>query len=113
MPAISSCGKKIVFSSTRDGKTYHLRLLELDPVGKTVEKIKTLTFGYADLHPCFTPDGQKVIFSSNRGGYKHEKPLSFFFNPQSYGDIFCLDLNSLNVIQLTSTPYEDSTATSI
>lgn len=105
-PSISHCGERVAFSSTNDGKTYHLRLLDL----KNGE-ITNLTEGSADTHACFSPKGDKLVFSSNRGGHKIEGPLSFFFNPQPYGDIWTIDLTSRKITQLTSSPYEDSLPT--
>lgn len=105
-PAISPDRKQIAFSSTKDKKTYSLQLLNL-----ATRSVETLTKGFVDVHCAFSPDGQHLVFSSNRGGQQVEKPLSFFFNPQSYGDNYILDIQSRNVTKITSSPYEDSTPT--
>jgi len=103
-PSLSACGKWVVYSSSEDKKTYSLRLLNLE-----ADTVENLTNGYVDIHACFSPDGSQLVFSSNRGGSKVETPLSFFFNPQAYGDIYIMDLNSRKITQITSSPYEDST----
>ena len=105
-PAISPCGNYAAFSSTKDHITYHIRRLDLG--NKKVEK---LTRGFVDIHVSFSPDGDQLVFTSNRGGLKVETPLSFFFNPQAYGDTYILDINSRKITQITSSPYEDSTPT--
>ncbi len=97
-------GERVVFSSTIDKKRYRLKMLDL----KTRE-VQVLTEGFVDIHARFSPDGKFLVFTSNRGGMKTEKPLCFFFNPQPYGDLFLLDMETKRITQLTSSPYEDST----
>lgn len=94
----------VVFSSTVDRKSYSLKCLDLRS-----RHVSKLTEGFVDIHACFSPDGRQLVFTSNRGGMKVERPLCFFFNPQPYGDLFLLDMQTKVVRQLTSSPYEDST----
>ncbi len=105
-PSFSPCGNYVAYSSTEDKKTYNLRLLNLAD-----QSVINLTEGFVDIHVCFSPDGMKLVFTSNRGGIKVETPLSYFFNPQAYGDTFIQDINSRKITQITSSPYEDSTPT--
>lgn len=57
MPAISPDGQKIAFCSDRGG-SYNLYLMSIRG-GQPVQ----LTSGTVDLHPSFSPDGTRIVFS--------------------------------------------------
>lgn len=94
----------IAYSSTPDKKSYSLKILNTES-GQTEQ----LTKGFVDIHACFSPDGTHLLFTSDRGGLKTERPLCWFFNPQPYGDLYILNIATKEIRKLTSSPYEDST----
>jgi len=66
--AVSPDGKKIVFTSVRDGD---LDLYTMDIDGRNVRRL-TDTYGY-DGGPFFSPDGEWIIFRSHLPGTDAEK----------------------------------------
>jgi Tol biopolymer transport system component len=60
--------QEIVFATTRGGTGW--QIATLTPNGTDLATAMTLVTGpgYEDLHPCFSPDGQKIVFSSDRAG---------------------------------------------
>ncbi|MFQ6615413.1 MAG: hypothetical protein ACE5HZ_01410 [Fidelibacterota bacterium] len=92
-PAWSPDGKRVVFSGLNWKGNQDLYLL-------TVEKGKLTRLTddfYADRHPSFFPDGQKVIFSSDRG----------VFGVEGYFNLFMLDLTSGDILPVTSGRFND------
>ena len=62
-PDVSPDGKKIVFSSSRDGN-FEIYLAGIDGAG-----VKRLTnHPRQDVRPRFSPDGKRIAFTSNRDG---------------------------------------------
>jgi Tol biopolymer transport system component len=83
---LSPDGKKVVFSSDREGNTYHLYVMNVEGGG-----LKRLTDGLAgDLSPRWSPDGKQIAFS--RGG-----------------TIMVMDSDGSNVRQVTE-PQSEATA---
>lgn len=63
-PDVDPSASRIVFSSTRHSRNPHLYLQSVDGVAVT-----QLTSGRsADIQPCFSPDGRRVAFASDRSG---------------------------------------------
>lgn len=112
MPNVSHDGRKVVFSHTLDKVSYQLKVLHLHEDGSP-EKIEDVTEeGKADTHPTFAPDGKKVAFSSERGGFNEEIPYTrMFFCPQPYGDVYAQDLEKKTVERVSDTTHETSTPT--
>jgi len=119
MPSISPKGDHVVFSSYEAvekgfGTEYHLRALEIDPIkGSPVGEIRILTEGHVDVHPSYSPDGEKFAFS-RKSGFKEEVPLKYYFGPQAFADIFMMHYNPKDtqkpkIQQITRSSNEDST----
>lgn len=68
--SISPDGKKIVFTSTRDGD---IDIYKMEIWGSQIVRL-TDTFG-AECQPCFSPDGKWIIFTSHTPETPEEKQL--------------------------------------
>jgi dipeptidyl aminopeptidase/acylaminoacyl peptidase len=62
-PCYSPDGKRIAFSSTRDGN-YEIYVMDVD--GGNVRRLTHSL--YRDLRPRFSPDGRRIAFTSHRDG---------------------------------------------
>jgi Tol biopolymer transport system component len=84
-PAVDPSGKRLVFASTRHSRFSHLYM---KPIESTT--LTQLTDESAnDAQPVFSPDGRRVAFTSDRAGQ---------------WDIWIIDLNGHNAIQVTQSP---------
>jgi TolB protein len=59
-----------------------------------------------DAHLAFSPDGEKILFSSTRMGFKDE--AVYTSAPQPYGDLFVMRYDGTEVEQLTDNQWEDA-----
>jgi Tol biopolymer transport system component/DNA-binding winged helix-turn-helix (wHTH) protein len=64
-PVFSPDGKRIVFSSNRDG---HMNLWQISLVTGSISHL-TETNTATDYDPAFSPDGRHLIFTSDRSGH--------------------------------------------
>ena len=70
-PAFSADGDKIAFVSNRDGADFEIFVMNATDNNNdgNGDNLKRLTDNSADdIHPVFSPDGQKIAFSSDRDG---------------------------------------------
>ena len=75
MSAISPCGKRIVFRSSRNGH-FNLYLMNIDGAS-----VRQLTNGaWRDNFPVFSPAGDEIAFSSNRDGIPDQSGYRTFDN---------------------------------
>jgi Tol biopolymer transport system component len=63
-----------------------------------------------DAHSSWSPDGQYLMFSSSRTGFKDEAPL-FDGQPQPYGEIFVMRADGSDQRQITDNQWEDGPGT--
>ena len=82
-PAWSPDGKKIVFSSIRDG------IYVMQANGRNLHRLIDRLGG----SPAWSPDGKKIVFSSTQDGN---------------GDIYAMSTDGNNIHQLTNHPASDS-----
>ena len=59
-----------------------------------------------EAHLAFSPDGEKILFSSTRMGFKDE--VLYTLAPQPYGELFLMRYDGTQVEQLTDNQWEDA-----
>jgi Tol biopolymer transport system component len=97
-----SAKDRIFFSRFVDGE-FHL--FAINPDGTSVTQ---LTKGpYDDTHPACASDGEHVLFSSSRNGFKDEAPLEDI--PQPYGELFVMNADGSDQRALTDNRWEEGT----
>ena len=100
-PSWSSKGR-IVFSRLVNDE-FHI--FAINPDGTSLTQ---LTKGpYDDSHPAWSADGEHVLFSSSRLGFKDEAPLSDI--PQPYGELFIMKADGSEQRPLTDNRWEEGT----
>jgi Tol biopolymer transport system component len=115
-PAFSPDGQSIVFTSDRDNivdrfgnKISKNYVLNLQPDGSPGTLRRINNFPGQDGHPEFSPDGQWIVFSSERAGISDEEPLvqEVIFAPQMYGQLFAYRLSDGLSVRLSHNKWEE------
>ena len=114
-PTFSPRGDEIAFASNRDGVSYgEERSFDIYTVGLESEgtpgTIRRITTGAGqDAHPRYSPDGEWLLYTSDRGGISDEEPLvqTLLFSPQIYGEIYAYRLRDGLTVRLTHDKWED------
>lgn len=60
-----------------------------------------------EAHMAWSPDGERMLFTSSRMGFKDE--VLYEMNPQPYGEIFVMRYDGTDVEQLTDDQWEEGT----
>jgi Tol biopolymer transport system component len=101
-PVWSPHGDRIAFMRRIDG---FFQLLTIRPDGTN---LKQLTHSRGnEAHMAWSPDGERMLFTSSRMGFKDEVLLTN--NPQPYGEIFVMRYDGTQVEQLTDDQWEEGT----
>jgi Tol biopolymer transport system component len=101
-PQWSPKGDVIMFTSDHDGD---FELYTVRPDGTGLKRL-TNTPGN-DAHSIWSTDGEWIVFSSARMGFKDEMAL-YDGVPQPYGEIFAMRADGSDVRQLTDNKWEDA-----
>jgi Tol biopolymer transport system component len=100
-PCWSAKGR-IVFSRFVNDE-FHI--FAINPDGTSLTQ---LTKGpYDDTHPACSPDGEHVLFSTSRFGFKDEAPM--FDIPQPYGELIIMKADGSDQRPLTDNRWEEGT----
>ncbi|HEV2485444.1 MAG TPA: hypothetical protein VGT08_07925 [Terracidiphilus sp.] len=101
-PVWSPRGDLIAFMRRIDG---NFEVLTIHPDGKDLS-VLTHTRGN-EAHMAWSPDGERLLFTSSRMGFKDEALL--IGAPQPYGEIFVMRYDGTQVEQLTDDQWEEGT----
>jgi len=102
-PQWSPKGDVIMFTTDRDGD---FELYTIHPDGSATHRITNVAGN--DAHSIWSNDGEWIVFSSGRKGFKDEMAL-YDSVPQPYGEIFAMRADGSDVRQLTDNKWEDAT----
>jgi Tol biopolymer transport system component len=115
-PVFAPNGRALAFSSNRDGAadrfgnlTFDNYILDLEPDGSSGALRRISDHPGQDSHPWFSPDGQWIVYTSERGGISDEEPMvqEVVFGPQMYGEIWAHRLADGLEIRLTHNKWEE------
>ena len=104
LPSWSPDGERIVFASDRDGnrdgnrENYEIYVMDAD--GNNQRRLTNNRVD--DASPSWSPDGKRIIFTSQRDGHVH--PILGW--PTS--EIYVMDADGKNARRLTNNPHYDS-----
>ncbi len=101
-PVWSPRGDLIAFMRRIDG---NFEVMTIHPDGKGLTQL-THTRGN-EAHLAWSPDGERLLFTSSRMGFKDEALL--IGAPQPYGEIFVMRYDGTEVEQLTDDQWEEGT----
>jgi TolB protein len=102
-PKWSPKGDAILFTTDRDGD---FELYTIRPDGSGLRRLTNSPGN--DAHSIWSDDGEWIVFSSGRKGFKDEMAL-YDGVPQPYGEIFAMRADGSDVRQLTDNKWEDAT----
>jgi Tol biopolymer transport system component len=109
-PVFSPRGDAVAFSSNRDGPrdergnlTFDNYIVAVAPDGTPGALQRLSDHPGQDSHPWFSPDGEWIVYTSERGGISDEEPMvqEVVFGPQMYGELFARRLRDGFEVRLT------------
>jgi Tol biopolymer transport system component len=115
-PVFSPSGDAIAFSSDRGSgvdrlgfHTFDNYLLELGSDGTPGALRRISDDPGQDSHPWFSPDGEWIVYTSERAGINDEEPMvqEVVFGPQMYGELFAVRLSDGLNVRLTHNKWEE------
>jgi dipeptidyl aminopeptidase/acylaminoacyl peptidase len=115
-PVFAPSGDAVAFSSNRDGArdklgnlTFDNYILELRGDGTPGALQRISDHPGQDSHPWFSPDGEWLVYTSERGGISDEEPMvqEVVFAPQMYGELFARRLRDGLEVRLTHNKWEE------
>ena len=103
-PVWSPRGDLIIFVRQQQG---NFEIFSIRPDGKDLRRLTSSPGN--DSHMAFSPDGEWIVFTSARMGFKDEAPYTDA--PQPYGEIFVMRYDGKDLRQLTDNQWEDGAPT--
>jgi Tol biopolymer transport system component len=101
-PVWSPRGDRIAFMRLQDGD---FEIFTIRPDGTDLRRLTNSPGN--DGHMAWSPDGEWLLFTSGRKGFKDE--VLYTDSPQPYGDIFVMRHDGTQVQQLTDNQWEEGT----
>lgn len=115
-PVFSPSGDRVAYSSNRDGArdkagnlTFDNYILTIASDGTPGAVQRISDHPGQDSHPWFSPDGEWLVYTSERAGINDEEPMvqEVVFGPQMYGELFARRLSDGFEIRLTHNKWEE------
>jgi len=115
-PVFSPSSDAVAFSSNRDGVrdrfgnlTFDNYILALATDGTPGALQRISDHPGQDSHPWFSPDGDWIVYTSERGGISDEEPMvqEVVFGPQMYGELYARRLSDGLEVRLTHNKWEE------
>jgi len=109
LPVWSPKGDQIIFTRYASDDRFNYDEFDIYTIRPDGSGIKRLTDSEGnDAHSAWSPDGNFILWSSSRFGYKDESPL-VINQPQPYAELFIMDADGGNQRPLTDNHYEEGT----
>jgi Tol biopolymer transport system component len=104
-PAWSPKGDRITFTRATEGVFGNFDILSVRPDGTDLKQLTNAPGN--DAHSAYSPDGQYILFSTSRLGFKEEAPL-YDQSPQPYGELFIMNADGSGQRPLTDNKWEEA-----
>lgn len=109
LPVWSPRGDQIVFTRYASDERFPYDEFDIYSIRSDGTGLKRLTDSEGnDAHPVFSPDGNYILWSSSRFGFKDESPL-VINQPQPFAELFLMNADGSNQQPLTDNQYEEGT----
>lgn len=109
LPGWSPKGDRIVFNRFAKDSRFAYDEFDIYTIRPDGTDLKRLTDSEGnDAHPFWSPDGNHILWSSSRFGFKDEAPLTIS-TPQPYAELFIMNADGSDQRPLTDNQYEDGT----
>ena len=110
LPVWSPRGDVIMFTRYAPDERFPYDEFDLYTIRPDGTDLKRLTDTEGnDAHSHWSPDGNYILWSSSRFGYKDESP-HVINQPQAYAELFIMNADGSNQRPLTDNQYEEGTA---
>ena len=109
LPAWSPEGNVIMFTRYASDERFRSDEFDIYTIRPDGTDLKRLTDSEGnDAHSLWSPDGDLVLWSGSRFGFKDESPLHIN-QPQPYAELFVMNADGSNQRPLTDNQYEEGT----
>ena len=109
LPIWSPNGDVIMFTRYASDERFLYDEFDIYTIRPDGTDLKRLTDAEGnDAHSFWSPDGNSILWSSSRFGFKDESPL-VINQPQPYAELFIMDADGSNQRPLTDNQYEEGT----
>jgi Tol biopolymer transport system component len=109
LPFWSPKGDVIMFTRYAPDDRFRYDEFDIYTIRPDGTGLKRLTHAEGnDAHSLWSPDGERILWSSSRFGYKDESPL-VINQPQPYAELFIMNADGSNQRPLTDNQYEEGT----
>ena len=109
LPVWSPKGDVIMFTRYAPDERFRYDEFDIYTIRPDGTSLKRLTDAEGnDAHSFWSPDGNQILWSSSRFGYKDESPL-VIRQPQPYAELFIMNADGSNQRPLTDNQYEEGT----